>query len=75
MSRTVFFNGTHVLEKKPQATMTRKGEEKRKEVTPMLVTLVANALKNDKLLTVKLLETKFHVSYGTMHTIFTRVFK
>ena len=39
------------------------------------MTLVANALENDKLLTVKPLETKFDVSYGTMQTILMRVFK
>ena len=54
---------------------TRKGEEKKKKVTPTLVTLVANALENDKLLTVRPLETKFDVSYGTMQTIFMRVLK
>jgi len=39
------------------------------------VTLLANALENDKLLTVKPLETKFDVSYGTMQTILLRLFK
>jgi len=78
VSRTVYFDWhtfVHVLEKEPQALTTSKeeGERRKKKVTPTLMTFVANALENDKLLTVKLLETKFDVSYGNMQTIFMRV--
>jgi len=45
---SVFSSCTHVLEKEPQASTTRKEEGERNKVTPTLVTLVANALENEK---------------------------
>ena len=50
-----------------------QGRGRKKKVTPTLVTFVANALENDRILTVWPLETKFDVSYGTMQTILLRV--
>jgi len=76
VSRTAFFDWHTCVREGTTSINDKEGRERKKEVTPTLVTLVtlvANALENDKLLTVRPLETKFDVSYGTMQTILVRV--
>jgi len=74
VSRTVFFD-LDTCFREGTTSINDKEERGRKEkVTPTLVTLVANALKSDKLLTIEPLETKFDVSYGTMQTVLMRFF-
>jgi len=75
VSRTVFFDWHKCFREGTTRINYTEGRERKKKVTPTLVTLVAKSVKNDKLLTVVPLETKFDVSYGTMQTIFMRVFK
>jgi len=75
VSRTVFFNWHNCFREGTTSINDKKGRGRKKKVTPTLVTLVAKSVKNDKLLTVKPLETKFDVSNGTMQTILMRVFK
>jgi len=75
VSRTVFFDWHTCFREGTTSIHDKEGRGRKKKVTQTLVTLVANALETDKLLTVKPLETKFDVSYWTMQTIFMRVFK
>jgi len=72
VSRRVYLDWHTCFREGTTSINDKKGRGRKKKVTPMLV---ANALENDKLLTVKPLETKFDVSYGTMQTIFMRVLK
>ena len=66
VSRTVLFDLHTCFREGTTRINDTEGTGRKRKVTPTLVTLVANALENDKLLTVKPLETKFDVSYGTM---------
>ena len=75
MSLKVYFDWHTCFREGNTSINDKKGRGRKKKVTPTLVTLVANALENDKLLTVKPLETEVDVSYGTMQTILMRVFK
>jgi len=69
VSCTVFFDWHTCFREGTTSINDKKGRGRKKKVTLTLVTLMANALENDKLLTVKTLETKFDVSYGTMQTM------
>jgi len=75
VSRTVFFDWPTYFREGTTNINDKEGRGWKKKITPTLVTLVANALENARLLMIKPLETKFDVSYGTMHTILTRVLK
>jgi len=72
VSRTVIFDW-HTCFREGNTSINDTEGRGRKKVTQTLVTLVANALGNDELVTVKPLETKLAVSYGTMQTIFMRI--
>jgi len=72
VSRTVFFKWHTCFREGTTSINDKEGTGRKKKVTPTLLALVANALENDKLLTVKPLETKFDVSYGTMQIILMR---
>ena len=73
VSRTVFFDWHTCFREGTTSINDTEGRGRKKKVKPTLVALVANALENDELLTVKTLETKFVVSYGPMQTVFMRV--
>ena len=73
MSRTVFFDWHTCFSEGTTSINDTEERGRKKKVTPTLVMLVANALENDKFLTVTPLETKFANSYGPMQTILLRV--
>jgi len=73
VSRTVYFDWHTCFRGGTTSINDTEERGRKKKSTPTLVTLVANALENDELLTVKPLETKFAVSYGPMQTIFKTV--
>jgi len=73
VSRTVFFDWHTCFREGTTRVNDKEGRGRKKKVTPTLVTLAPNALENNRLLTVRPLETKFDVSYGPMQAILTSV--
>lgn len=75
VSRTMVFDWHKYFREGNTSITDKEGRGRKKKVTTTLVTLVANALENDRRLTVRALMKKFDVSYGTMQTILTRDLK
>jgi len=73
VSRTVFFGWHTCFRDGTTRVKNKEGRGRKKKVTPTLVTLVPNALENDRLLTVRPIETKFDVRYGSMQAILMSV--